>query len=201
MEVPRQKRKYEKKQKVLPLSSGASHHQGPAVFNAKDLNQYDFPSSDDEPFSQVPAAPPPGFQRFRFCSCCNLDALFAAAFGLVGGRRGERPRWRLRLSQESRLPVLCCKWRCDWDVPVLPAAARSHRLLLRVTPSLCLQPRQDCVGSWPWCGAAEDGLAEARFRYSLTTVTVPRRCLGMARRRVGRGGRWVRVPTSSSAHS
>lgn len=55
MEVPRQKRKYEKKQKVLPLSSGASHHQGPAVFNAKDLNQYDFPSSDDEPFSQVPA--------------------------------------------------------------------------------------------------------------------------------------------------
>lgn len=56
MEVPRQKRKYEKKQKVLPLSSGAPHHQGPAVFNAKDLNQYDFPSSDDEPFSQVPAA-------------------------------------------------------------------------------------------------------------------------------------------------
>lgn len=62
MEVPRQKRKYEKKQKVLPLSSGVPHHQGPAVFNAKDLNQYDFPSSDDEPFSQVPApqaAPPP----------------------------------------------------------------------------------------------------------------------------------------------
>lgn len=51
MEVPRQKRKYEKKQKVLPLSSGAPHH--PVVFNAKDLNQYDFPSSDDEPFPQV----------------------------------------------------------------------------------------------------------------------------------------------------
>lgn len=51
MEVPRQKRKYEKKQKALPLSSGAPHH--PVVFNAKDLNQYDFPSSDDEPFSQV----------------------------------------------------------------------------------------------------------------------------------------------------
>lgn len=52
-EVPRLKRKYEKKQKVLPLSSGAPHHPGPVVFNAKDLNQYDFPSSDDEPFSQV----------------------------------------------------------------------------------------------------------------------------------------------------
>lgn len=52
-EVPRQKRRYEKKQKVLPLSSGAPHHVGPVIFNAKDLNQYDFPSSDDEPFSQV----------------------------------------------------------------------------------------------------------------------------------------------------
>ncbi|KAF3857870.1 hypothetical protein F7725_011071 [Dissostichus mawsoni] len=79
-EVPRQKRKYEKKQKALPLSSGAPHHPGPAV-------------------------------------------------------------------------------------------------------------RQDRVGSWPWCGPWDGGLAEARFRYSLTTLTVPRRCLGMARRRMGRGGR------------
>ncbi|MEQ2203440.1 hypothetical protein XENOCAPTIV_030066 [Xenoophorus captivus] len=38
---------------MLPLSSGTPHHAGPVVFNAKDLNQYDFPSSDDEPFSQV----------------------------------------------------------------------------------------------------------------------------------------------------
>lgn len=56
---------------------------------------------------------------------------------------------------------------------------------------LCFQAHQDRVGSWPWCGPWEDGLAEARFRYSLTTLTVPRRCLGMARRRVGRGGRSV----------
>lgn len=58
-----------------------------------------------------------------------------------------------------------------------------------VQHSLCLQARQDRVGSWPWRGPWEGGLAEARFRYSLTTLTVPRRCLGMARRRVGRGGR------------
>uniref|UniRef100_H2SM82 Enhancer of polycomb homolog n=1 Tax=Takifugu rubripes TaxID=31033 RepID=H2SM82_TAKRU len=130
--VPRQKRKYEKKQKVLPLSSGASHHQGPAVFNAKDLNQYDFPSSDDEPFSQLHSGSseaeeendPDGAYAFRRKSGCQYYA-----------------------------------------------------------------PRQDCVGGWPWCGPGEDGLAEARFRYSLTTLTVPRRCLGMARRRVGRGGR------------
>uniref|UniRef100_A0A3Q3LWA3 Enhancer of polycomb homolog n=1 Tax=Mastacembelus armatus TaxID=205130 RepID=A0A3Q3LWA3_9TELE len=132
MEVPRQKRKYEKKQKVLPLSSGTPHHPGPVVFNAKDLNQYDFPSSDDEPFSQLHSgsseaeeeSDPDGAYAFRRKAGCQYYAA-----------------------------------------------------------------RQDRVGSWPWCGPSEGGLAEARFRYSLTTLTVPRRCLGMARRRVGRGGR------------
>lgn len=57
----------------------------------------------------------------------------------------------------------------------------------------CFQARQDRVGSWPWCEPWDGGLAEARFRYSLTTLTVPRRCLGMARRRVGRGGRSVQL--------
>ncbi|KAM8849767.1 enhancer of polycomb homolog 1-like isoform 3-T4 [Spinachia spinachia] len=131
-DVPRQKRKYEKKQKALPLSSGAAHHPGPVVFNAKDLNQYDFPSSDDEPFSQLHSGSseaeeendPDGAFAFRRKSGCQYYA--------------------------------------------------SH---------------QDRVGSWPWCGPWDGGSAEARFRYSLTTLTVPRRCLGMARRRLGRGGR------------
>ncbi|XP_049930608.1 enhancer of polycomb homolog 1-like isoform X2 [Epinephelus moara] len=131
-EVPRQKRRYEKKQKVLPLSSGAPHHAGPVIFNAKDLNQYDFPSSDDEPFSQLHSGSseaeeendPDGAYAFRRKAGCQYYAA-----------------------------------------------------------------RQDRVGSWPWCGPWDGGLAEARFRYSLTTLTVPRRCLGMARRRVGRGGR------------
>lgn len=56
-DVIRPKRKYEKKPKVLPSSAAAAPQQtNPAalpVFNAKDLNQYDFPSSDDEPLSQV----------------------------------------------------------------------------------------------------------------------------------------------------
>ncbi|XP_074544758.1 enhancer of polycomb homolog 1-like isoform X1 [Halichoeres trimaculatus] len=130
-EVPRQKRKYEKK-KVLPLSSGAPHHQGPVVFNAKDLNQYDFPSSDDEPFSQLHSGSSEAEEE--------NDPDGAYAFRRKAG--------------------------CQYY------AAHQNR-----------------VGSWPWCGPWEDGLAEARFRYSLTTLTVPRRCLGMARRRVGRGGR------------
>ncbi|XP_056148565.1 enhancer of polycomb homolog 1-like isoform X2 [Lampris incognitus] len=132
LEAPRQKRKYEKKQKVLPLSSVAPHHSGPVVFNAKDLNQYDFPSSDDEPFSQLHSGSseaeeendPDGAYAFRRRAGCQYYAA-----------------------------------------------------------------RQESMGSWPWCGPWEGGLAEARYRYSLTTLTLPRRCLGMARRRIGRGGR------------
>ncbi|XP_058274115.1 enhancer of polycomb homolog 1b isoform X3 [Hemibagrus wyckioides] len=43
--------------------------------------------------------------------------------------------------------------------------------------------------SWPWSDPAESGLGDARYRYSLTTLTIPQRCVGLARRRVGRGGR------------
>ncbi|CAB1317595.1 unnamed protein product [Coregonus sp. 'balchen'] len=38
-EVVRQKRKYERKPKVLPLSAAAPNHFGPSVFNAKDVHQ------------------------------------------------------------------------------------------------------------------------------------------------------------------
>lgn len=47
--VVRQKRKYEKKPKPLLLSG----HSIPAAVNRKELNQYDFPSSDEESCSQV----------------------------------------------------------------------------------------------------------------------------------------------------
>uniref|UniRef100_A0A672JUZ2 Enhancer of polycomb homolog n=1 Tax=Salarias fasciatus TaxID=181472 RepID=A0A672JUZ2_SALFA len=135
-EVPRQKRKYEKKQKVLPLSSGAPHHPGPVVFNAKDLNQYDFPSSDDEPFSQLHSGSSEAEEE--------NDPDGAYAFRRKAG--------------------------CQY-----------------------YSARQDRVGSWKWCGPWDGGLADSRFRYSLTTLTVPRRCMGMARRRVGRGGRSVNL--------
>ncbi|XP_029985896.1 enhancer of polycomb homolog 1-like [Sphaeramia orbicularis] len=60
---------------------------------------------------------------------------------------------------------------------------------LKPWSSCVFQACQDRVGSWPWSGPWDGGLAQAHYRYSLTTLTVPRRCLGMARRRVGRGGR------------
>ncbi|XP_054610911.1 enhancer of polycomb homolog 1b isoform X2 [Dunckerocampus dactyliophorus] len=131
-EAPRQKRKYEKKQKVLPLSAGASHHHGPAVFNAKDLNQYDFPSSDEEPLSQLHSGSSEAEEE--------NDPDGAYAFRRKAG--------------------------CQY-----------------------YSARQDRVGSWLWSAGWEGGLAGARYRYSLTTLTVPRRCQGLARRRVGRGGR------------
>ncbi|XP_076156387.1 enhancer of polycomb homolog 1-like isoform X2 [Alosa pseudoharengus] len=126
VEVVRQKRKYEKKkQKVLP---GPAQHPGPALFNAKDLNQYDFPSSDDEQiFSGSSEAEEEN----------DPDGVFA---------------FRRRAG-------------CQYHTPL---------------------PR---LGGWPWAGASEGGRGQPRYRYSLTTLTSPRRCLGLARRRMGRGGR------------
>uniref|UniRef100_A0A8C7V1R6 Enhancer of polycomb homolog n=1 Tax=Oncorhynchus mykiss TaxID=8022 RepID=A0A8C7V1R6_ONCMY len=131
-EVVRQKRKYERKPKVLPLSAAAPHYSGPSVFNAKDVHQYDFPSSDDELHSQMHSGSseaeeendPDGSFSFRRKAGCQYYA--------------------------SRL---------------------------------------DHCGSWPWVSPSEGGLGDTRYRYCLTTLTVPPRCLGMARRRLGRGGR------------
>ncbi|WAR06166.1 EPC1-like protein [Mya arenaria] len=50
-------------------------------------------------------------------------------------------------------------------------------------------PILDRLGNWPWCSPEEGGIGEKRFRYSLTSLSQPQRCVGFARRRVGRGGR------------
>ncbi|XP_042366073.1 enhancer of polycomb homolog 1-like isoform X3 [Plectropomus leopardus] len=129
-EAVRTKRKYEKKPKIPPLS--APQHSGPSVFNPKDLNQYDFPSSDEEPFSQIHSGSseaeeendPDGCYAFRRKAGCQYYA--------------SRPA-------ES--------------------------------------------GNWPWVSPSEGGLGDPRFRYCLTSLNMPRRCIGLARRRVGRGGR------------
>ncbi|EFA06113.2 enhancer of polycomb homolog 1 [Tribolium castaneum] len=46
-------------------------------------------------------------------------------------------------------------------------------------------------GNWPWCSKEENGLADKRFRFTLTSLSNPRRCIGFARRRIGRGGRVI----------
>ncbi|KAM4028082.1 enhancer of polycomb homolog 1 isoform 2-T2 [Anomaloglossus baeobatrachus] len=133
-DVVRPKRKYEKKPKVLP-SSPAAQQTSPAalpVFNAKDLNQYDFPSSDDEPLSQVMSGSSEAEEEN------DPDGSFAF-------RR---------------------KAGCQYYAPHL-----------------------DQTGNWPWCSPEQGGLGDIRYRYCLTTLTVPRKCIGFARRRLGRGGR------------
>ncbi|XP_065522775.1 enhancer of polycomb homolog 1 isoform X4 [Lathamus discolor] len=135
-DVIRPKRKYEKKPKVLPSSAAATPQQtSPAalpVFNAKDLNQYDFPSSDEEPLSQV----------------------------LSGSSEAE-----------------------EENDPDGPFAFR------RKAGCQYYAPHLDQPGSWPWSSPKEGRLGDVRYRYCLTALTVPQRCIGFARRRVGRGGR------------
>ncbi|XP_011224798.1 enhancer of polycomb homolog 1 isoform X3 [Ailuropoda melanoleuca] len=132
----RPKRKYEKKPKVLASSAAATPQQtSPAalpVFNAKDLNQYDFPSSDEEPLSQV----------------------------LSGSSEAE-----------------------EENDPDGPFAFR------RKAGCQYYAPHLDQTGNWPWSSPKDGGLGDVRYRYCLTTLTVPQRCIGFARRRVGRGGR------------
>ncbi|GCB69182.1 hypothetical protein scyTo_0013932, partial [Scyliorhinus torazame] len=136
VEIIRPKRKYEKKKhKVLQPTAAAPQQTSPAalpVFNAKDINQYDFPSSDEEPFSQVHSA-----------------------------------------SSEAE----------EENDPDGPFAFR------RKAGCQYYSPRLDQTGNWPWCSPEKGGLGDIRYRYCLTTLTVPRRCIGFARRRVGRGGR------------
>uniref|UniRef100_A0A669CJ36 Enhancer of polycomb homolog n=1 Tax=Oreochromis niloticus TaxID=8128 RepID=A0A669CJ36_ORENI len=124
-EAVRTKRKYEKKPKILPLS--APQHSGPSVFNPKDLNQYDFPSSDEEPFSQIHS----------------------------GSSEAE----------EENDPDGCYAFRRK-------AGCQYY-----------------ASGSWPWVSPLDGGLGDPRFRYCLTSLNIPRRCIGLSRRRVGRGGR------------
>uniref|UniRef100_A0A3B3V9D8 Enhancer of polycomb homolog n=1 Tax=Poecilia latipinna TaxID=48699 RepID=A0A3B3V9D8_9TELE len=129
-EAVRTKRKYEKKPKMAPML--APQHSGPSVFNPKDLNQYDFPSSDEEPFSQIHS----------------------------GSSEAE----------EENDPDGCYAFR-------------------RKAGCQYYACRPDKTGSWPWVSPSEGGLGEPRYRYCLTSLNTPWRCIGLARRRVGRGGR------------
>ncbi|TRY95238.1 hypothetical protein DNTS_023079 [Danionella cerebrum] len=118
-ELVRTKRKYEKKPRIRPLS--AQLHSGSLLFNPKDLNQYDFPSSDDE--------------------------------FILG-----HPRLRRRASLMEH----------------------SHS-----------GGKQDAgLGrhdDWSWSEESYD----PRIRFSLTSLTIPHHCVGLARRRMGRGGRFL----------
>ncbi|CAH1774556.1 unnamed protein product [Owenia fusiformis] len=54
-----------------------------------------------------------------------------------------------------------------------------------------LAPIPDGLGNWSWAGQEEGGFGDKKYRYSLTSLSIPRRSVGFARRRVGRGGRII----------
>lgn len=45
------------------------------------------------------------------------------------------------------------------------------------------------LGNWPWHSPEDGGLGKKKFRYNLCSLSQPPRCIGYARRRMGRGGR------------
>jgi enhancer of polycomb-like protein len=56
-----------------------------------------------------------------------------------------------------------------------------------------LAPRQE-IGYWPWCSNDDSSSKYNKYKYCLTYLSagpVVERCIGLARRRVGRGGRIV----------
>ncbi|XP_006003852.2 enhancer of polycomb homolog 2 isoform X1 [Latimeria chalumnae] len=133
-DTARQKKKYPKKPKMESLTSYQQTTTEPQhTINKCDIKQYDFHSSDDDEYLQVPSPvsepeednDPDGAFAFRRRSGC----LYYAP----------------HLDQTSYL----------WEKPELA------------------------------------GLDERRYRHCLTALTVPRRCIGFARRRVGRGGRVI----------
>ncbi|KYN14378.1 Enhancer of polycomb like protein 1 [Trachymyrmex cornetzi] len=55
-----------------------------------------------------------------------------------------------------------------------------------------LPPVSGGFGNWPWCDKSEGGIADKKYRFALTSISKPMpRCIGFARRRIGRGGRVI----------
>ncbi|XP_038645909.1 enhancer of polycomb homolog 2 isoform X2 [Scyliorhinus canicula] len=132
----RVKKKYVKKKHrtsdCVVLHHKTSTELQPAV--KRDIKQYDFLSSDEESYTQVPSPVSEPEED------SDPDGLFAF-------RR---------------------KAGCQYYAPHL-----------------------DQMNTCPWKTPEPAGLSESRYRYCLTTLTVPRRCIGLARRRIGRGGRFL----------
>ncbi|XP_015112813.1 enhancer of polycomb homolog 1 [Diachasma alloeum] len=65
--------------------------------------------------------------------------------------------------------------------------------------STYLPPVSNGFGNWPWCEKTEGGAANKKYRFALTSISKPSpRCIGLARRRLGRGGRVILDRYSSS---
>ncbi|XP_006135743.1 enhancer of polycomb homolog 2 [Pelodiscus sinensis] len=130
----RQKKKYPKKPKLESVITPQQPTTEPLpVISKSDIKQYDFHSSDEDDFPQIPSP--------------------------------------VSEPEEENDPDGSCAFRrrvgCQYYAPRLD------------------QTNYSCENS----ELAE--LDKLRHRHCLTTLTVPRRCIGFARRRIGRGGRVI----------
>ncbi|NXM44302.1 EPC2 protein, partial [Gymnorhina tibicen] len=132
-DVVRQKKKYLKKPKLECVVTPQPLAEPLPVLSKSDIKQYDFHSSDEDEFPQVPSP--------------------------------------VSEAEEENDPDGPCAFRrragCQYYAPRLDQTNSSYE-----SPEL-----------------AE--LDKLRFRHCLTTLTIPRRCIGFARRRIGRGGRVI----------
>ncbi|XP_066046531.1 enhancer of polycomb homolog 2 [Chamaea fasciata] len=132
-DVVRQKKKYLKKPKLECVVTPQPLAEPLPVLSKSDIKQYDFHSSDEDEFPQVPSP--------------------------------------VSEAEEENDPDGPCAFRrragCQYYAPRLDQTNPSSE-----SPEL-----------------AE--LDKLRFRHCLTTLTIPRRCIGFARRRIGRGGRVI----------
>ncbi|KFP78394.1 Enhancer of polycomb 2, partial [Apaloderma vittatum] len=130
----RQKKKYLKKPKLECVVAPQQPSAEPLpVISKSDIKQYDFHSSDEDEFLQVPSP--------------------------------------VSEAEEENDPDGPCAFRrragCQYYAPRLDQTNSSYE-------------NSELVE-----------LDKLRFRHCLTTLTIPRRCIGFARRRIGRGGRVI----------
>ncbi|KAL3836282.1 hypothetical protein ACJMK2_021719 [Sinanodonta woodiana] len=52
-------------------------------------------------------------------------------------------------------------------------------------------PLLNRLGNWSWCGQDEGGTGNKKYCYNLVSLSQPPKCIGFARRRIGRGGRVI----------
>ncbi|KAF1450036.1 EPC2 protein, partial [Pygoscelis papua] len=133
-DVVRQKKKYLKKPKIECVVTPQQPSAEPLpVISKSDIKQYDFHSSDEDEFPQVPSP--------------------------------------VSEAEEENDPDGPCAFRrragCQYYAPRLDQTNSSYE------------------------NSELAELDKLRFRHCLTTLTIPRRCIGFARRRIGRGGRVI----------
>ncbi|XP_065527308.1 enhancer of polycomb homolog 2 isoform X2 [Lathamus discolor] len=133
-DVVRQKKKYLKKPKIECAVTPQQPSAEPLpVINKSDIKQYDFHSSDEDEFPQVPSP--------------------------------------VSETEEENDPDGPCAFRrragCQYYAPRLDQTNSSYE------------------------NSELAELDKLRFRHCLTALTIPRRCIGFARRRIGRGGRVI----------